>query len=377
MGSSAPSPPDPYKVSAAQTQQNIDTARANAQLNAINLFSPFGSTNWIYDPNDPRNVGQKNLVPTGQQINPSQFVLDFINKQGALSNTMADKTIDQANKLPTAAFDPSSIGDTSSIAKTMYDRQLGLLQPQFDDAQSKLAQSLADRGIPVGSEVYNNEMNRYQQAQGQTLTGLSQDATLAATNEQQRQLGNALQQYMLPYQQLAALEGGTPAVQQPGFASQVPANIATTDVAGNVWNAYNAQVNAANASSSGAAGMLGAVGSVFGGLKSSKKFKEDFQPVSGEEALAHFDNLPVKDYRYKDAAQAAFGVPERRTGPMAEDWQREFGGNGQTIDIGSALGNLMAAVKALDERTKGMKPEGQDSENEPYKDSETPKKRAN
>jgi hypothetical protein len=373
MGSSAPAPPDPYKVSDAQTTQNIATARANAQLNAQNLYSPFGSTTWNYDPNDPRNVGQKELVPTGQTLNFSPEVLDFVNKQLGLSNNLADKTQAQLANLPTGTFDPSSIGDTSSISKTMFSRQLGLLQPSFDDAQDKLAASLSNRGIPIGSDIWNKEMNRYQQAHDQTLTGLSQDADLAAGNEYQRLLSNALQLRELPFQELNSLEGATPAVQQPGFATQVPSSISNTDVAGNVWNAYNASVNASNASNSGAAGMLGAVGSVFGGLKSSKNFKEDFHAVSGEQVLSKMDKLPIKDYRYKDLVQALSDVPERRTGPMAEDWAKQFGGDGVTIDRDSINGNMMAAIQALNERTKDLKPKSSDKPKDSSNDNEQPK----
>lgn len=46
MGKSAgspPPPPDPRLTAAAQAQANIDTARATAQLNRINQYTPFGS----------------------------------------------------------------------------------------------------------------------------------------------------------------------------------------------------------------------------------------------------------------------------------------------------------------------------------------------
>lgn len=42
-GSSAPPAPDPYAVSGAQTQSNLDTARANARLNRVNQYTPYGN----------------------------------------------------------------------------------------------------------------------------------------------------------------------------------------------------------------------------------------------------------------------------------------------------------------------------------------------
>lgn len=360
MGASAPKPPDPYKVSDAQTTSNIATARSNAQLNAMNQnFGPFGSSSYDYDPTDPRNVGHKagDYVPTGQSLNFSPEVLSFVQKQLGLSNTMADKTTAQLNRLPTDAFDPSSIGDTSSIAKTAYARQLGLMQPQMDDAKTKLTTSLADRGIAVGSDIWNNEMNRYDQAQGQTLTGLSQDADLAAGTEYQRLLSNALQIRNLPFSELNALEGATPGVSQPSFATTIPSQIAGTDIQGNVWNAYNAQVSNAASSNSLFGSGLGALGTVGGALvgKSSKKYKEDFHPVSGSSVLDKLDKLPVSDYKYKPLAQALFDTPESRTGPMAEDYAKQFGGDGETIDFASMTGHLLAGMQELHKEVKHLK----------------------
>ena len=361
MAPSPPKPPDPYKVSDAQTQSNIATARANDALNAKNLNSFWGSTVWNFDPNDPRNVGQKDLISTSQSIQLNPEVQNFLQSQLGLSNASASKQTALLGQLPTGAFDPSSIGDTSSIAKETYDRQYNLLKPQFDDAETKLNTTLADRGIPIGNEVYNNETTRYQQAKNETLNGLAQDADLASTNEYQRRLANALQVRELPYQELASLQGVTPGVQQPGFATQIPSQIAGTDVQGNVWNAYNAQVNASQSSNGLFGSGLGALGSIGGALvgKSSKKYKEDFHPVDGEDVLASFEKIPVKDYKYKQLAQTLFNQPEERTGPMAEDWSKQFGGDGETIDFASVAGNLMAAVKALDERTKNLKSKGE------------------
>ena len=64
-----------------------------------------------------------------------------------------------------------------------------------------------------------------------------------------------------------------------------------------------------------------------------------------------FRGMPVDDYRYRKEAQDEFNLPEHRTGTMAQDWAEEFGGDGHTIDMGDAIGKLMAAVKALDKRT--------------------------
>jgi hypothetical protein len=357
MSKGAPDAPDPVKVSAEQTKSNIATGRENARLNAYNLFSPFGSSTFLFDPTDPRNVGKTDLVPTGQTLTFSPEVQDFITRQLAVSNGMANHQLDQLAKFPTESFSLDEIPDTSAISKTMFDRQMGLRQSEFDDAQKKLQATLSERGIPIGSEIYNNEMNRFERAKNETVTGMAQDADLAAGNEFQRLLANKLQERRLPFDEMNLFQGATPGVQQPGFANQIPSAIANTDVSGNYWNSYNAQVNAYNAQNQGMAGILGAGATL--AAKSSKKYKEDFHPVEGESVLKRMEKLPISDYKYKSLAQALFNVPQERTGPMAEDWAKQFGGDGETIDVVSMLGNTMAAVKALDKRTENLKPKSE------------------
>jgi hypothetical protein len=61
--------------------------------------------------------------------------------------------------------------------------------------------------------------------------------------------------------------------------------------------------------------------------------------------------MPVDDYDYKPEARKAMNLPESRTGPMAQDYARLFEGDGSTIDLGDAVGNIFLALKALDQRT--------------------------
>lgn len=47
---SAPTPPDPQKTAAAQTVSNIETANANAALNRVNQYTPWGSLTYTRTP---------------------------------------------------------------------------------------------------------------------------------------------------------------------------------------------------------------------------------------------------------------------------------------------------------------------------------------
>jgi hypothetical protein len=68
--------------------------------------------------------------------------------------------------------------------------------------------------------------------------------------------------------------------------------------------------------------------------------------------------MPVDDYDYKKRAVDSGAAPEgRRTGPMAQDWAKEFGGDGKTVDVAQMLGKLAGAVKGLEERTRKEEPQ--------------------
>jgi len=101
--------------------------------------------------------------------------------------------------------------------------------------------------------------------------------------------------------------------------------------------------------------ILGGVGAIF----SSEDLKENRSPADGEELLTAFRDVPVDDYDYKPEAQAALDLPESRTGPMAQDYEGAFGGQGSDgtmIDGPDLLGKALAMLKALDDRTRHLAP---------------------
>jgi hypothetical protein len=102
--------------------------------------------------------------------------------------------------------------------------------------------------------------------------------------------------------------------------------------------------------------VVGTAATAAGAYMSDERLKEDRTPADGEAVLGAFETMPAEDYSYKPEAQAAFGVPEQRTGVMAQDYAREFpeGSDGSQIDMADMLGKMLAAIQALDKRTKKM-----------------------
>lgn len=81
---------------------------------------------------------------------------------------------------------------------------------------------------------------------------------------------------------------------------------------------------------------------------SDRRRKENFLALDGEDVLRRVSTLPVTSWNY-----IAQGRSVRHVGPMAQDWYRAFGFNGDslTINSGDFDGVNLAAVQALEKRT--------------------------
>ena len=132
----------------------------------------------------------------------------------------------------------------------------------------------------------------------------------------------------------------------------------------NAAQTYGAIANTqAQSSDSGMWGALGSVAGSFAGSANGSKLiasafsdvnmKEDIAPANDEESLDAIRNTPVALWRYKEDSPAADGG-QPHIGPMAQDLHAAAGDGvapgGKAIDLISANGLTMGAVRALDEK---------------------------
>lgn len=439
-GSDAPPPPDPAKTAAAQYQYNSQAMRDGAMYSALDQYGPYGSTVFARRPDGTPYAQSVNLSPEVQSMLDAQFgagtklnqaamtQLGFLpqdrfqlpgspNSRDLAAQGFGEGALDYskfADPLATPLFEATRQGladteGTDEIARTSYDQAKSMFQPDIDAARKAKGIELANRGIPVGSEIYRDEMDRLDRGANNAYASASRQAVLDAGQEQSRRFGqnlstaqygagedsrlagadlssrqflgtqqsqqfnrlaqalgfgnnqyqtnlsNQLLERNQPFAEAAALMGSTPQFQQPSFMGTAAQQVAPPDYTGVVNNNYAVQSQAAANSSNGMWGALGSIGSAAApaliGL-SDEKTKEGRKPADGEKILASFREMPVDDYRYRQEAREVFNVPESRTGTMAQDYAEHFGGDGHTIDLPDAIGKLMAAVKSLDERTQ-------------------------
>jgi hypothetical protein len=157
-------------------------------------------------------------VQQSQDIDPTTGLPAF---QSQISTTTPMPTSINTEGLTALQSDPEAF--RSNIEQTLFNRQLGLLQPEFTQQREALEQNLADRGIPITSQGYNDAVNRLETQQGEQLGRLAQQATLAAGQESDRLVNQARNIRAQQFGERAASGEFGLAAQGQGF-SQAAAN---------------------------------------------------------------------------------------------------------------------------------------------------------
>lgn len=295
MGKTAvPKSPDPMQTAQAQSTANTAAIRESAKVSAVDQASPWGNTTYQRDANG---------VPIKQTITLDPAGQTFFDTSNTIKNALAGKAQGYLNYLPNSQF--TGPGDTAgdAVANALYQRKLGMVQPELDRADNQLKVQLSERGIPIGSEIYNNETDRLAKARGDTLASLSQDATLAGGQEYDRQLQDALTLRNQPFNEVSAFLQGAPAMPTPQFQQTPSYNVQAPDIAGLINQNYANQVNAANAANSSFANGLFGLGSAAIGAFSDRRLKTDIRRVGKTEG-----GLPIYTYRFKSGGPVQMGV---------------------------------------------------------------------
>lgn len=333
-GSSAPAPPDPDQ-----------TARAESQYNRLDTFGPDGSgvRHGHTDPTSGAFI--LGLPAAGSQAQAAQTFIES-GAQKAIremadpaSVALTEKVIaDNITALPEAP----RVGDRGTVAESVFDRSLSMIQPQIDRGQDRLLTNLQNRGIPVGSEAFERAYSDQQRTTEDTIARLAMDADVAAGQEQSRQFGLDLTSRQNAVSEIVAALGGNyaPVSNLPsGQASQI-------NYAGLVSDNYQNRLNAYNQEQANRAQTASALGSLGGALiKSDENVKDVGQKVCVSWAEHVVEELRVMTWAYK-------AQPDRvHVGPMAQDFQR-LSGLGSETDISTIdyLGVLTVALQGALQR---------------------------
>ena len=201
-----------------------NTAYSRVTGQTVTGQNPDGSP--IYE-NDPDFQNPFRTAPTlagvsaAQNIDPTQLG-NLQNYNQSISSNVALPTGLSSDGLTALQSDPEAF--RSNIEQTLYDRQLGLLQPEFTRQRQELESNLVNRGIPITSDPYNQAINRFESQQGEQLGRLAQQATLAAGQESDRLVNQGRQNRAMEFGERAASGEFGLAANQQGFG-QNAANV--------------------------------------------------------------------------------------------------------------------------------------------------------
>lgn len=239
-----------------QYATNLATAQGNIALNRPGQeINPYGSQTYSYDE-------QGNLVKSSQLSDPMQQRFDagqtremnLLNQQNQAISQFGQQQPLSYEGLPSLANDFSA--DRQRIEGGLYDKFQRRMGDRFSDERENLKQELANRGIPMGSERYNEQMEQLSQRQNDAFLDAQTQAMQMGGQEQQNLFGMNLagrqqgiqertNQYYQPLQTAQMMQGMQQGVINPQFQPMYQANIAPTDVQGTAQGFYNTNTNAA------------------------------------------------------------------------------------------------------------------------------------
>lgn len=325
----SPSPPDPQKTAAAQTQSNQSTAISQQLLNMVNQVGPTGSSTYnktgttsYFDPSLNKTVQLPQFTQT-TAYNPTQQALfdqqNQFDKQ--FNNIGLQQTTAIGNQLATPfKYDPAS---HDAWAGDLYGKMTNDSNTQQTNA---LEQRLAEQGLQAGSAAYDTAMrnNTYGQDKARNdfmLQSYGQGLNTALTERNQ------------PINEITALMGGQQ-VNQPTFGATPQVGVNGTDTAGISNAAYQAQLSNYQNTMGGLFGLGSAA--VGGWAMSDERLKDDIEKV-GETPI---EGVNAYIFRYK-------GSPFMQLGAMAQEVEKKVPSAVKTMPSGFKAVNYNKLATAM------------------------------
>src|SRR5262249_16420945 len=93
--------------------------------------------------------------------------------------------------------------DSEGLRQSYVDEGLRNIAPVWEREFKAFNQDMANRGIPINSEIYNDKTKEMQQSHSDYLTGLTNQAHQAAAADESRQFQQEIAKHQLPWQDYA------------------------------------------------------------------------------------------------------------------------------------------------------------------------------
>jgi hypothetical protein len=158
--------------------------------------------------------------------------------------------------------------DPNEATDRYFNRAMENIQPEIDKYLSRTSANLVNKGIPIGSQAYNEVMRQQDNNISNQIANIYSNARSQALNDTAAQINN--------------IGGVQSQVYQPQYIAGLGAtglqNLYTSQFQ-NEMDRYNAAVGSSNANTSATMGTIGALGAAAIMAMSDKKVKENLIPV--------------------------------------------------------------------------------------------------
>jgi hypothetical protein len=308
---SPPKPPDPIKTATAQTGSNQSTAIYEQMLNMQDQRTPYGSVTW-----QPSGTWSYKDPQSGKMVEVPKFMASTVlspNQQGLLDqeqmfdsrwNEMALEQTGRVKDKLSTPFDYNP-GQHEAWAGGLYDK---LNRDSIAANEDELRQSLANRGLNIGTKAYDQGMKNFYDGTQRSRDAFMLDSYGTGMN-------TALTIRNQPLKEGAALMGGGQ-ITEPTWLQGPQSGVAGTDVAGLTNANYAQQMARAQQQQASSAGMWGALGQIggaaLGGWMASDERVKD---MKGKARKGGLSKLGAKAWSYK-------GSPQVHHTPTAQDVEK-------------------------------------------------------
>ena len=313
-----PATPD-YRGAAQQTAQgNLDAARQATAANRVNQVTPYGSLNYAITGQDP--YGNPTWTATSRLSPDQQALYDYDIASSKGLGQLQAKGLNYVSNMLDKPFDTSMLPQTGiNAGEQMSESIMRRLQPQLQQETRSFDAQMANQGIPVGSEAYENAKRSFDQRQNDRLTSAIIQGT--QTGLQARGQGFSEQAYQRnePINTLNAVRSGSQVTNPNSFFVNAPqqATTAGADMLGAAGMTGNAAIADANAQNANRNAMMQGLFSLGGAAMMS-----DIRTKENIKYLGDLTNgLPFYEFEYKPEFKA-IGGKGKFVGVMAQDVEK-------------------------------------------------------
>jgi hypothetical protein len=244
-----PATPD-YAGAAQQTAKgNLDAARQATAANRVNQVTPYGTLNYSITGKDP--YGNPTWTSTSAFSPDQQALYDYDIASSKGLGQLQGKGLSYVSNMLDKPFDTSGLPQTGiNAGEQMSESIMRRLQPNILMEQKRFDAQMANQGIPLGSEAYQNAKRNFDERQNDKLTSAIIQGTDTGMRARGQGFSEQAYQRNEPINTLNSVRSGSQVTNPNSFFVNAPqqATTAGADYLGAAGMTGNANIAAANAS---------------------------------------------------------------------------------------------------------------------------------